>query len=111
MKKVFLYIWRIIRYFKPARTFWLTLAALLPVMSTGIESGSVGIESIDWLTAISGAASAAVFNIIVLLGGNDSLWSEPKENTEVVNAKPLSNKANVELTDITTLDEKNEELG
>lgn len=107
MKKVFLYIWRIIRYFKPVRTFWLTLAALLPVMATGIESGAVGIESIDWLTALSGAASAAVFNIIVLLGGNDSLWSEPKENTKVVNAKPLSNDG---VVDITTLDEDNREL-
>lgn len=90
MKDVFTYIWRIVRYFKPIRTFWLTLAALLPIMATGIESGSVGITDVDWLTALSGAAAAAVLNFIVLMGGGDGMWSEPKGNTEVVKAKPIS---------------------
>ena len=82
-------VWRVLRYFKPVRTFWLTLAGILPVMATGIESGTVGINEVDWLTAISGAAVAAIFNFIVLMGGSDSLWSEPAGNVEVVDAKPL----------------------
>ena len=99
MNEVFLYIWRIIRYFKPVRTFWLTLAALLPVMATGIESGTVGITEVDWLTALSGAATAAVLNFIVLMGAGDGMWSEPKENTEVVKAKPVS-KNEIQNNDI-----------
>lgn len=90
MNKFLVYVWRILRYFKPVRTFWITLAGLLPIMAVGIEQGNVGITGVDWLTALSGALVASIFNFIVLMSGGDSMWSEPKENTGVIEAKPVS---------------------
>jgi hypothetical protein len=90
MKDVLLFVWRVVRYFKPIRTFWLTASGLLAV-TAGIDAGTVGLTQIDWLTVLSGSATAAVFNFIVLMGGGDSFWSEPKGNTEVIKGKPQVN--------------------
>lgn len=88
MRNVFVYIWRVLRYWKPARTFWLTLSGLLPIMATGIDSGNVGLHEIDWFVALSASFASSIFTFVVLMAGNDSMWSEPAENSNVVNLKP-----------------------
>jgi hypothetical protein len=90
MKEILVFAWRVVRYWKPLRTFWITAAGLL-ALTTGIDVGTAGLQSVDWIGILSGSATTAVLNFVVLMAGGDSFWSEPKGNTEVIKGKPQVN--------------------
>lgn len=72
------FAWTVVRYLKPVRTFWITLAALLQTTDNGASVLGVSLVDVDWLKILSISATAAIINFIVLMAGGDSLWSEPK---------------------------------
>lgn len=77
MNKFLEQVWKILRYWKPVRTFWITAASLMGTMMTGSQTASL--TDIKWEFLLSTSLVAAIFNFVVLMSTGDSFWSESKQ--------------------------------
>ena len=71
-KTAALFVKRVLRDFKPVRTFWQALSALLAVYAVG---EGTGLETVNWESALSASALAALISFVTLMAAGDSLWS------------------------------------
>lgn len=73
-------VWYVLRNWKPARTFWQTLSALLAVYAVG---AGTSLTTVSWEASLSASALAAVISFVSLMAGGDSMWTEDKTAAEL----------------------------
>lgn len=77
-------LWYALRNLKPIRTFFQTLSAFLAIAAAG---DLVGLEQVDWLTALSTSALAAVISFVMAMGDGSTLWTEKKNEVLATGGK------------------------